>query len=397
MTTNTKIVHVFDDDKFIDPAISIFEATCPKISSYLVIRSENETDFKYVRSNLAQAIQLETEADYARIAKTINDSTYKIVFFHALNNKKHQLLKRIESNVVCVWFIWGYDLYTQWKPFERMIYQKHTLRFIDRHLTVKDRLFNFILYKLKTYRFLFGEKTFFYNNIKKIDLVAPVVPTEMEYIETLNRSIKYAPFSYVCLEHMLGDEYRSDFVKNNNIVVGNSATPTNNHIEVFLTLSKLNLGDRKVIVPLNYGDKGEYLQLVLKRGHELLGENFHPITKFLPLKEYHDLTLNSGYLIFNHIRQQGVANVVAMGYSGTKLFFNGKSSVYKHYKDAGMHIYRLTELNKETINSPLGKVEQARNRTVLEELHSLSSVKDKVSILVQMALELSEKKKSRTT
>ena len=38
-------------------------------------------------------------------------------------------------------------------------------------------------------------------------------------------------------------------------------------------------------------------------------------------------------LIFNHIRQQGVGNIITLGYLGAKIYLNKKSPVFEFYKN----------------------------------------------------------------
>src|SRR6185503_12335549 len=59
------------------------------------------------------------------------------------------------------------------------------------------------------------------------------------------------------------------------ILVGNSATPENNHLEVIEHLARLGTAGRKVIVPLSYG-RGSgselYAAAVRRAGERLLGD-----------------------------------------------------------------------------------------------------------------------------
>ena len=50
----------------------------------------------------------------------------------------------------------------------------------------------------------------------------------------------------------------------NSIMIGNSASGTNNHEYVMRILSKLDIGSRRVIVPLSYSGKKGYVDHVLQ-------------------------------------------------------------------------------------------------------------------------------------
>jgi dTDP-N-acetylfucosamine:lipid II N-acetylfucosaminyltransferase len=390
MEKEFQIIHVFDDDKFIDSAIALFESVFPKKSKYFVIVNNDKGSLKYVKSNLVTSIKLDSVTDYNRLSNYIDSYDKKIVFLHALNYRKQLLVSKLSDSVFKVWFVWGYDLYNQWKPFERKIYERATLDFLNKDLNYKSSILNKIYYSFFIYKLFKNSKrdynTIFFKSVQNIDIAVPVIPTEMKYINALNKKIKYAPFTYGYLEYYLGDKFNMSLIKTNNILVGNSANPTNNHIEIFNKLSMLTLGDRKVIVPLNYGNNGEYLNFVLKKGRQLLGENFYPITKFLSLNEYNDLTLNCGYLIFNHIRQQGVANLIVLGSTGTKIFLNQKSSVYKYYQVLGMNIHTIKQLNNASINELLSEDKVLHNKQVFIKEYSLKNVQEKIIKLMSKVL-----------
>ena len=68
------------------------------------------------------------------------------------------------------------------------------------------------------------------------------------------------------------------------VQVGNSANPTNRHLEVFEALSKVD-GIERVICPLSYGDR-DYAKKVAEAGTRLFGAKFLPLTDFIAPPEY---------------------------------------------------------------------------------------------------------------
>ena len=391
-----KILHIFDDEKFVDSAIRIFESVYPNQSQYLVVTEKEDLSFIYVKSKLVEPVTLNQQSDFVALSNRVKTSSSKIVFLHALNRRKQNLVNQLNEDITKVWFLWGYDLYNHWKPLKYKIYDKKTLEFLNRNYTLKSRFLNWLFYQKNIYKlFKFSKKIYktdFYRTVQKIDIAVPVLASEMEFILSLNKKIKYAPFAYGCIEHLLGNRIKENSLMAKNILVGNSAAPTNNHVEAFLILSKLDLQGRKVIVPLNYGDKGEYLTHVLNQGYELLGENFYPLTDFLPLDEYNELILSCGFAVFNHIRQQAVGNIIIMGYFGAKLILNNKGVAYKYFKSIGLDIFSINELDNSTLNSGLDKEEFENNRKILFDNYSLESVKIKVEKLVSIAVDSVHKK-----
>ena len=74
-----------------------------------------------------------------------------------------------------------------------------------------------------------------------------------------------------------------------NIQVGNSADPSNNHIEALEKLLPFKNENICIFVPLSYGSQ-KYAQQVITQGKEWFGDKFKPLTEFMPFE---------GYLSFN--------------------------------------------------------------------------------------------------
>ena len=69
------------------------------------------------------------------------------------------------------------------------------------------------------------------------------------------------------------------------IVIGNSSTDSNRHLELFERIKHLDLTNVNLYCPLSYGEK-EYRDEVIKRGYELFGNHFHPLTEYMMYEEY---------------------------------------------------------------------------------------------------------------
>lgn len=414
---SNKIIHIFNDDKFIDPAIKLFESVCPGISEYWIIKEDGDS-FIYVTSKLAKRFNLLNDKDLNDFITmiNINDSSKTIVFFHALDKKKQEIAIRLSEKIIKVWFIWGYDLYSNWPLLKNNIYEKETTRFIKhddsrfKDIIKKVLIFNELSFRLflllsKKY-FLIPNKirnilnnnylTQFYLAAQKMDVVVPVVPTEFSLVKKMGLRAVYAPFTYGCLEDILGDKFDLNVLDAKHILVGNSGDPANNHVRVFKKMSGINLGNRKIYVPLSYGGSKEYIDFVIERGRYYLGSNFIPITDFMPLDKYNDILLSCGFIIFNHIRQQGVGNIIALGYLGAKIFLHEKSPVYAYYKSYGFNVNSINKLNQNSLNSYLTLVEYKNNKSLFYSLYSEEAVKEKIKDLFSILAKIEITKNNST-
>ncbi|NUY80889.1 TDP-N-acetylfucosamine:lipid II N-acetylfucosaminyltransferase [Flavobacterium sp. MAH-1] len=400
-----KIIHIFNDDKFIDPAIELFEIAAAGCSEYFVLKNTGEAN-RYFKSEKVRTVHYKEKGYpqfFVDIAKENEDALF---FFHALNAPKQQIVNALPDKTLKVWFVWGYDLYNSWEMFRREMYGKTTRKQTQSAPSFKDRLkvnrFMFFLmrkfqkanaknalrHRLESY---FGAQLL--QALKRIDMVVPIVPTEYELVRQMGVSPIEAPFTYGYLEQFASPDVPLNTGKD--ILVGNSANPTNNHVEAFGKLARLDLGDRKVIVPLSYGGSEEYVAFVIESGKKLLGKNFVPVVDFMPLDAYMELVSNCGVLVFNHIRQQGVGNIIAMGMRGAKLFLNAKSPVYRYYRDIGMHIENIEGLRSEIQLRALSDTEKEHNRQLFTTLYSKERSIEKVKELLQIADAENQRKAQR--
>jgi dTDP-N-acetylfucosamine:lipid II N-acetylfucosaminyltransferase len=409
LKNNNKIIHVFDDDKFIDPAIKLFESVYPGISEYWIIKKQGEA-FQYITSTIVNAFDASDKESFKKFIRRINtiEDSCPIIFLHALDQTKQNIVLELSCKVVKVWFIWGYDLYGNWPLLKNTIFEKYTKSYIDQaeKQKIKNKLIfsnsSFWVFKnLRFFKYVLPSKienilnknfnTVFYNAATRIDIVVPVVFDELKIIRKIGIKAIYAPFAYGCIQDSLGDKISDTVLRSNNILVGNSADPSNNHLDIFLKLSQINLGSKKVYVPLSYGGSKDYKEFIIRKGKELLGENFVPLIDFMTLQEYNKILLSCGVVVFNHIRQQGVGNIVIMGYFGARIFVNSKSPVYKSFKDYGIKIFDFKSL-KATDLVPLNNKEHELNKKILFNLYSEEVVKKKIVELFDTALKVKNEK-----
>lgn len=332
-----------------------------------------------------------------------------VFFLHALNSPKQKIANFLPDACVKVWFVWGYDLYGAWKPFRRRLYEPLTLKFLQhsgKDFSIKERFqtgkFAHALLRwsgsglpfpaafknrLEAY---FG--TDYWRAINKIDLVVPIIPHELRLVRAMGIAPQAASFTYGFLENLLIPGLES--VSGENILIGNSADPSNNHLDAFEHLSKLDLGNKKIIVPLSYGGNDKYKQAVVIEGKRRFGENFMPLTDFIPLADYVGLLSSCGIVVFNHTRQQGVGNLVVMGYLGAQIFLNDKSPVLEYYKEEKAVVFAVSALDQKTLGNPLQPAEKAYNKSVFERLYKRETVFGRTLELLEIVSEIRQAKES---
>ncbi|MEG2341373.1 MAG: TDP-N-acetylfucosamine:lipid II N-acetylfucosaminyltransferase, partial [Odoribacter sp.] len=105
-----------------------------------------------------------------------------------------------------------------------------------------------------------------------------------------------------------------------NILLGNSADPTNNHIEALKSLSKFSKEKINIYVPLSYGGTTEYIKSVIECGRYYFGNQFIPLLDILSYKKYLEFLDSIAIMINNHNRQQALGNIGYLLSTGAKIF-----------------------------------------------------------------------------
>jgi hypothetical protein len=175
------------------------------------------------------------------------------------------------------------------------------------------------------------------------------------------------------------------------ILLGNSATFTNNHIEAIDILEKIMVSEkRKIIVPLNYGDPS-YAEEICQIGKNQLGDPFVPLMDWLTLEEYNQKISQCGFVIMNHKRQQAFGNINTALYKGAKVFLRPENLLYKYYKSIGMKIFSVEDLEKlgENALQPLDTKTQKKNRAIISELMGRKKVVDHIRDLERFVIKKS--------
>ena len=127
------------------------------------------------------------------------------------------------------------------------------------------------------------------------------------------------------------------------IMVGNSATASNNHEGALSSLSRFSNDDIQVYCPLTYGDT-EYANFIVKIGTSLFGNKFHPMYDSIPFNQYANFLASIDIGIMNHDRQQGLGNIFCLLYLGKKVYMRTNISSYSALTNRGVHLFDIEEL-----------------------------------------------------
>jgi hypothetical protein len=369
------IVHIATDEKFIDAAYKIYERAFPKKNKFLILVGEVQNGIEHLSKKNDYIFIKKDEKLISSVESLVKEAS--IIVFHGVNFPQAQIaLSLKKKDKAFIWNVFGYEVYNNYGIFGYDVIGKKTYKaFI---FSIKDWLKN--RFRSIFYLIMKGEPEpdkFIAQSFFKMDFVGILFKEEIEkYMDLgiVKTDIKQLKFTYYPLDIVINKEQNK--VTNDNILLGNSASYTNNHLEAFDILKQMDLGTRELITPLSYG-KEEYANEIIKIGKSTFGDSFNPLVEFLPLSEYQKILQNCGIVIMNHYRQQAVGNVLNTMYMGAKVYLSNKNTLYHYLKRIGCYVYCIEEdlnpANDDALAS-LSKEKMIENRKILTEELSAENI-----------------------
>ncbi|GEO19534.1 TDP-N-acetylfucosamine:lipid II N-acetylfucosaminyltransferase [Cyclobacterium qasimii] len=368
------IYHVLNNEKFTDWVINSFKRL-----------GKGNDKFLLVSNNSSSQYFDDPSVEFISKKYFLNDFIPKnedIVIFYFLHlNNITFLLKRKNCKFRKIWIGYGADYY---------YYLLNERSFHSLYLKITQELFYSFNghYFLKRIALTFYQKIFFLIKVmpalKTLNYFAPIIPNEFSIIKDKYPSLKfdYLDFTFGDVSFLIQN---SNFQNGENILLGNSATFSCNHLDILESINHLKFSN-KIVIPLSYGN-GKYRDFLIdyipKNYNNL---NFEILGKFLPLNEYNQILNQCGFAIMPHLRQQGMGNIYSLLYSGTKLFLFKKNPVYNFLKDMGVYFHSIEELmsNTRLLESPLTQDEMEKNRIIINIHYSKEKSFDRIQKIINL-------------
>ena len=383
-----RILHIALDQKFIPFIQSSFETVWPDENRFTILNTKKNGKWKYTHSNENTTVG---NSIYFFCGKLKQDLQWcDVLIIHFMTPWSAYAAMQAPLNVPVIWSGWGADYYPLIPGFsdEELVLTEtknalNKAREIEKLIEKKQSIIN------KTKDFIID--TLFIKDsinrvLSRVDFFSAPIKDDYELLKKAFPQItaNYFQISYGSIDPKRIKNIKT--VEGNDILVGNSATATNNHIEVFKMLSKIDINGRKVIVPLSYGDI-EYRNEVIRIGEILFGNSFIPLVKFMPVEEYNKVISGCSIVIMNHRRQQAVGNIVSAMLSGSKVFLREDNPLFSFFIRNGVHVTAMSEIEENPVDlfSPITKEQfiisnkfiEANwgHKTVLNYIRKLSDLK----------------------
>lgn len=389
-----KVIHFLNPTLFTDIFIQSFKKL-PFNSEFYILTKE-DIDKKYDGDNV-KIVNTKTEKTLNDLISEINNSEVNAVFFHYLDSEKQKIAYRLNSKIKKIWCLWGMDLYNNiFLPYKQFEY--YTQKFINKKSSffkkigitflIKRMIFHLLLFlskwniKNRKLNILFANYGVNkYNTIKQFDLIAYIVPKEKKLLSKLFPKAKFAHL-YSDPDFPFFKHFENPDENRNNILIGNSGSLTNNHLDSFEKLKNINIGNSKIIVPLSYSGNSEYIKYVIKKGKEFFGENFHPLTERLPLEEYSKLLATCKIALMNQKRQESGGNLFHLIGSEVIVFLNKDNGFYSFFKENDINVYDIKSFNQDSLH--LKTDNSLYNRKKLLDLYSNTHYKKEIEKLLEI-------------
>lgn len=154
-----------------------------------------------------------------------------------------------------------------------------------------------------------------------------------------------------------------------NILVGNSADPSNNHQQIFEKLIAWKDDNIKIFCPLSYGDNN-YATATIKSGQNLFQHKFNALTKFIPKDNYLTLLQQMDIAVFNHERQQAMGNIITLLGLGKKIYMRPNISTYQMLKSLGATVYNTANIGL----FPVKRQHEKHNQKIIKQYFSTENL-----------------------
>ena len=369
-----KILHLITDHQVIERTLGIYEEVFPDCNEVLVFPI-NKKPFKHLkkyatcpkvdRNNLNEFV---SSYDFSGI-------TYVII--HYLSFEKLDFIKYVPKNVHVCWEIYGYDLYDQFlKCYGYQLYYKvDTIKY--RRFGIIKKLFGTIINTLLIlkgikYRYKWQKRRQFNYICNRVDSLQFCCGYDAKLVEEYaQRTIpSYEIFNY-SLSEVLGELKDIPFFEGKDILIGNSASFSNNHYYTLEYLERIGIPERStLIIPLAYGGIGKYPDDVERSFNQSFPGRVETYRAYMPLHEYNKTFLRLNAMILSHWRQESQGTAIMGFYLGIKVFMSSRNPLYQWFVDCGFTVFRIEDATKDDFSIPLDLKQKEKNRQIVIERYN---------------------------
>lgn len=337
--------------------VGVFESAAPGANTFLLLGDDAQFERYAPRESTATIVPVHPEEDPAPYYRRVVADA-DIVIVHRMTLRSAAALHLARDGATRVWSGWGADYYgTDINPLAGQLaplserwerQQSNILRRLDR---VRTRWLG---------------RGVLQNTARRATTFSAPIPEDVPIFR--RRFPKFdgdiAQLNYETVEDTFSVGFAGEL--GDDILLGNSATITNNHLDVLTRLATAPLDGRRVWVPLSYGDR-TLAKAVIEHGRRVLGSAFEPLEELLPYEEYKLLIARCGTVIMGHRRQQAIGNIGAALWNGARVYLDELSPLSVFFRNRDAHIFDVAGIGPGSFRNEarLSDEQRERNREVL--------------------------------
>lgn len=336
-----KVIHVVHRDKFTKGYINFMKTHMARYQHYFIVQAEQEIDL-IDQNNVFYVKGFENPI--SRELLTLMGQSDAVIFSGIFNSI--YLLKQLPRKILKKTYLqfWGADFYSYSEIRSPLHIRYHLHKFMRKRLYSRCAGHIFLIQgEDKKYEKIFGK---FSKNF--------VVPMPVDDLEERLHEI--------C-------ELRQKKRKKTkiNIMIGNSATESNRHIEVLNWLTKFSDNEIMIYMPLSYGDPA-YRDSLIRFSKEKYKAAAIPIVRYLNTSDYIKFLAGMDIGIFNCNRQQGMGNIELLLALGKKVYLRRETTMWQSYCSKGYTIFDAAEISKLSYEQFIGfaKRDQEINENIYD-------------------------------
>lgn len=372
--------HFVRDDKFISDSIKCFEEAGLTNNRYYYI----DTSGKRAMDFPDDKIMIISPEQLPPLLSEPNNCD--AIVLHSLYSMPAWAISRIPSNIKVIWFAWGFDLYSNWKPIKPLLTVQN--RFLPETAKLiniayhENRLKTWFKHSLKLLIDRYYSPSFLKKAINRVDYFAGVFQEEFDM---MRESLPYFRADKIIHNYIHPIEFKKEEILTDiqqhgtNIMLGNSATSNINHLDLLsLLYERIGVEEMKIYCPLSYAGNDIYINAIINKGRNLFGDRFIPMTTYLPIEKYTEILVSCGNVVLGQMQQAATCNILTSIWGGLKVYTPKDSMNYHHYRDIEkVNIFSIEDdLTIDKIRTPLDNESVINSRRRIEGIYSYRQWKE---------------------
>jgi len=305
-------LHIVPDTTFINTFYDNLQELGLLNENKIIVRTNNKTLSAVKRDLFFSPLNSRSFMEY--VGDTLQ---YKKVFVHYFTPLLYRWVAHHKFRELN-WAVWGGDLYNL-SSLDHICYEPLTkTNYVSRDSSLKK-----ILYETKVW---ITQEPFRKKAYAKVNNILTWMQSEYQFaLRHLDVRANHQFFFYenqFPYERLDSIREKPSYTKELSLIIGNSASPANNHLDVvrFLETHKVKAN---LLIPVSYGDSG-YISFLRKNLSYSYG-NLEFVDRYMAFEEYLQFISAADALVMNTVRPQGYGNILMMLYMDKPVYFNEKN------------------------------------------------------------------------